>query len=42
MQATVNHRIHPTSNLEEVLQHNREVINDDRVVITVKEGHPEL
>lgn len=38
--ATVNHRIHPTSNLEEVLQHNREVIDDDRVQITVKDYFP--
>jgi hypothetical protein len=37
VQATVNHRIHPTSNLEEVLQYDRDVIDDDRVSIRTKE-----
>ncbi len=32
-EATVNHRIHPTSNLEEVLEHDRWAIGDDRVKI---------
>jgi hypothetical protein len=32
----VNHRIHPTSSLEEVLKHNAEVIADERVYIRTK------
>jgi hypothetical protein len=32
----VNHRIHPTSNLEEVLKHDTDVIDDNRVVIRTK------
>ena len=31
--ANINHRIHPTDTLEDVLNHDREVINDDRVEI---------
>lgn len=31
--AVVNHRIHPTESLEDILKHDREVINDDRVEI---------
>jgi len=38
--ATVNHRIHPSSNLEEVLEHDRHVIGDDRVNIEVKGSFP--
>ena len=29
----VNHRIHPTENLEDILKHDKKVINDDRVEI---------
>ena len=31
--AVVNHRIHPTESLEDILKHDRKVINDDRVEI---------
>ena len=31
--ATINHRIHPTEVLDDVLEHDRKVINDDRVKI---------
>lgn len=32
---TVNHRVHPSNTLEEVLEHDRRCINDDRVKIRV-------
>ncbi|XP_022797505.1 N-fatty-acyl-amino acid synthase/hydrolase PM20D1.2-like [Stylophora pistillata] len=32
---TVNHRIHPSNTIEEVLEHDRRCINDDRVNIRV-------
>ena len=31
--AVVNHRIHPTENLEDILKHDKKVIDDDRVEI---------
>ena len=31
--AVVNHRIHPTESLEDILKHDKKVINDDRVEI---------
>ena len=31
--AVVNHRIHPTETLDDILQHDKKVINDDRVEI---------
>ena len=31
--AVVNHRIHPTENLEDILKHDQKVINDNRVEI---------
>ena len=34
--AVINHRIHPADTLEDVLEHDRNVINDDRVNITVR------
>jgi len=39
-EATVNHRIHPTSNLEEVLEHDRWAIGDDRVKIYARRYVP--
>jgi len=32
-EATVNHRIHPSETVEDILAHDREVIDDDRVAI---------
>jgi len=32
--ATVNHRIHPTEDLDDILKHDKDVIDDDRVLIT--------
>ncbi|XP_074609923.1 N-fatty-acyl-amino acid synthase/hydrolase PM20D1-like [Acropora palmata] len=32
---TVNHRIHPENTVEEVIEHDRRCINDDRINITV-------
>ena len=31
--AVVNHRIHPTETLDDILKHDKKVINDDRVEI---------
>ena len=33
--AVVNHRIHPSETLEDILKHDREVIDDDRVNIKI-------
>ena len=38
--ATVNHRIHVSSNLEETLRHDVEAINDDRVTVRSKGYFP--
>ncbi|XP_023342401.1 N-fatty-acyl-amino acid synthase/hydrolase PM20D1.1, partial [Eurytemora carolleeae] len=38
--ATVNHRIHPTSNLEDVLVHDTNVIHDARIKIKVLDYFP--
>ena len=38
--ATVNHRIHPADSLDQVMEHNRRVINDPRVQIKVAEYYP--
>lgn len=38
--ATINHRIHPVSSLDEVLEYDRQVINDPRVNIKVLEYYP--
>uniref|UniRef100_A0A0P4W049 Peptidase M20 dimerisation domain-containing protein n=2 Tax=Scylla olivacea TaxID=85551 RepID=A0A0P4W049_SCYOL len=41
--ATINHRIHPSQNIKEVIQHDRKVINDPTVKITNLDGteaHP--
>jgi len=38
--AIVNHRIHPTSNLEEVLEHDRWAVDDERVKIYAKDYTP--
>ncbi|KAL9960374.1 hypothetical protein ACROYT_G033824 [Oculina patagonica] len=35
---TVNHRIHPSNTIEEVLEHDRRCINDDRVSIRVMQS----
>ncbi|CAH3164693.1 unnamed protein product [Porites lobata] len=35
---TVNHRVHPGNTLEEVLEHDRRCINDDRVEIRVMQS----
>ena len=32
--AIVNHRIHPTETIEDIVKHDREVIDDERVNIT--------
>jgi len=37
-EATVNHRIHPTETVEDVLEHDREVIDDSRVKISKSEN----
>lgn len=34
--AVINHRVHPADTLEDVLKHDRNVIDDDRVNITVR------
>jgi len=39
-EAIVNHRIHPTSNLEEVIEHDRWAIQDDRVKIEARDYTP--
>jgi carboxypeptidase PM20D1 len=38
--AIVNHRIHPTSNLEDVLNHDTDVMDDPRIKITVRDYFP--
>ncbi|XP_046439795.1 N-fatty-acyl-amino acid synthase/hydrolase PM20D1-like [Daphnia pulex] len=38
--ATVNHRIHPADSLDQVIEHNRRVINDPRVHIKVVDYYP--
>lgn len=38
--ATVNHRIHPTETLDDILKHDKKVINDDRVQIESKGYFP--
>ena len=38
--AVVNHRLHPAERLEEVLEHDTEVVGDNRVNITVLGYHP--
>eukprot|EP00092_Neocalanus_flemingeri_P018492 GFUD01020012.1.p1 GENE.GFUD01020012.1~~GFUD01020012.1.p1 ORF type:complete len:582 (-),score=147.32 GFUD01020012.1:33-1778(-) len=38
--ATVNHRIHPTEDLDDILKHDKDVIDDDRVIIKSKEYFP--
>jgi len=38
--ATVNHRIHPTEVLDDILKHDRHVIDDDRVEIETKGYFP--
>lgn len=38
--ATVNHRIHPAESLDQVIEYNRQVINDPRVHIKVLEYYP--
>ncbi|KZS05783.1 putative Carboxypeptidase PM20D1 [Daphnia magna] len=38
--ATVNHRIHPADSLDQVIEHNRRVINDPRVRIKVIDYYP--
>ncbi|KAI9556469.1 hypothetical protein GHT06_016257 [Daphnia sinensis] len=37
---TVNHRIHPADSLDQVIEHNRRVINDPRVHIKVVDYYP--
>jgi len=37
-EATVNHRIHPTETVEDVLEHDRDVIDDSRVEISKSEN----
>mmetsp|Transcript_16439 Transcript_16439/g.31146 ORF Transcript_16439/g.31146 Transcript_16439/m.31146 type:complete len:556 (-) Transcript_16439:182-1849(-) len=36
--AYVNHRIHPNDSIEKVLEHDRNVINDDRVQLQLMDG----
>ena len=38
--AVVNHRLHPAEVLEDVLEHDTEVVGDSRVNITVLGYHP--
>ena len=38
--AVVNHRLHPAERLEEVLEHDTEVVGDSRVDISVLGYHP--
>ncbi len=36
--ASVNHRVHPADNAEGVVQHDRDVIDDDRVNATIMDS----